>query len=115
MNIRKKRSDRNHIIYKITCLKTKETYIGLTLQVGQKKIGSAKLRLKSHISRAKSGKGWILHDRIREYGESNFVTEVLCVVRGKKNAHSEEVKLINVYKPELNQKQTYYRNLNDRI
>ena len=76
MNTRKKRSDRNHIIYKITCLKTKETYICLTVQKGQKKIGSAKIRLRSHVSRAKNGGGWLLHEKIRELGENYFVTEV---------------------------------------
>ena len=75
--MRKKRSDRNHIIYKITCLKTKETYIGLTLQTGQKKIGSAKIRLKSHVSKANNGGGWKLHKRIREIGSQYFVTEVI--------------------------------------
>ncbi len=109
MNTRKKRSDRNHIIYKITCIKTNESYIGLTVQLGQKKIGSAKNRLKSHFSRARSGKGWLLHEKIREHGERNFKTEVLCVVRGKKKAHIKEVDLIKEFKPELNQKQTYYR------
>tara|TARA_Y100000034_G_C6856775_1_gene389456 strand:- start:680 stop:1003 length:324 start_codon:yes stop_codon:yes gene_type:complete len=99
---RKKRSDRNHIIYKITCLTTNEVYIGLTLQTGQKKIGSAKIRLKSHISRALNGGGWILHERIREVGQHNFNVEILETVRGKSQAHKREVKLINLFKPSLN-------------
>tara|TARA_B100000941_G_C28397798_1_gene496360 strand:- start:95 stop:409 length:315 start_codon:yes stop_codon:yes gene_type:complete len=104
MNIRKKRSDRNHIIYKITCLKTKETYIGLTLQTGQKKIGSAKIRLKSHISRALNGGGWKLHERIREIGSEYFVTEVIDIVRGKSLAHKKEVEYIKILSPALNVK-----------
>lgn len=107
MNIRKKRSDRNHIIYKITCLKTKETYIGLTLQTGQKKIGSAKIRLKSHISRANNGGGWKLHDRIRELGEEFFVTEVIDIIRGKSNAHKKEIEYIRLLKPELNTRKKF--------
>ena len=107
MNTRKKRSDRNHIIYQITCLKTKETYIGLTLQTGQKKIGSAKIRLKSHISRANNGGGWKLHERIREIGSQYFTTEVLDVVRGKLAAHKKEVEYINQLKPQLNTKKSY--------
>ena len=104
MNMRKKRSDRNHIIYQITCLKTKETYIGLTLQTGQKKIGSAKIRLKSHISRALNGGGWLLHKRIREVGAEYFITEVIDVVRGKAQAHKKEVEYIKTLLPELNVK-----------
>ena len=93
--------------YKITCLKTKESYIGLTLQVGQKKIGSANIRLKSHISRAKSGGGWILHKRIREVGQQYFVTEVIDTVRGKAEAHIKEVYYINKLMPELNTRGNY--------
>ena len=107
MNMRKKRSDRNHIIYQITCLKTKETYIGLTVQKGQKKIGSAKIRLRSHVSRAKNGGGWLLHEKIRELGENNFVTEVIDIVRGKSNAHIKELEYIKRLKPELNTKKKY--------
>ena len=102
MNTRKKRKDRNHIIYKITCLKTKESYIGLTLQVGQKKVGSANIRLKSHISRAKNGGGWKLHERIREVGSQYFTTEVIDIVRGKSEAHSKEIYYIDRLMPELN-------------
>ena len=104
MNMRKKRNDRNHIIYKITCLKTKETYIGLTLQTGQKKIGSAKIRLKSHISRALNGGGWKLHERIREIGPEYFVTEVIDIVRGKSFAHKKEIEYIKDLSPTLNVK-----------
>ncbi len=107
MNTRKKRKDRNHIIYKITCLKTKESYIGLTLQVGQKKIGSANIRLKSHISRAKNGGGWLLHKRIREVGQQYFTTEVIDIVRGKAEAHLKELHYINKFMPELNTRRKY--------
>tara|TARA_B100001287_G_C22569436_1_gene475490 strand:- start:201 stop:530 length:330 start_codon:yes stop_codon:yes gene_type:complete len=107
MNTRKKRKDRNHIIYKITCLKTKERYIGLTLQVGQKKIGSANIRLKSHISRAKNGGGWKLHERIREIGPQYFTTEVVDIVRGKTEAHLKEVYYIGKFMPELNVRRKY--------
>ena len=104
MNMRKKRNDRNHIIYKITCLKTKETYIGLTIQTGQKKIGSAKIRLKSHISKANNGGGWRLHERIREIGSQYFITEVIETVRGKEQAHKIEADYIRRLQPELNTK-----------
>ena len=49
--MRKKRSDRNHIIYAVTA-DTGETYIGLTVAIGQAYLRSVKVRVQKHISRA---------------------------------------------------------------
>jgi hypothetical protein len=102
---RKKRTDRNHIIYKLTNTKTGNEYIGLTVQKGQKVIGSVKLRFKQHISRCNtSDKQWLLYQEMREYGYEHFTLEVIEVVRGKTQSHKKEVEYINMYNPQLNTK-----------
>lgn len=103
--MRKRRSDRNHIIYKLVNKITGNEYIGLTVQRNQKIIGSVKIRFKQHISRCiNENKGWLLYQEMREFGWENFSYEVLEVVRGKKQTHMREVELINLHKPQLNTK-----------
>jgi disulfide oxidoreductase YuzD len=103
--MRKKRSDRNHIIYKLINSITGNEYIGLTVQRNQKIIGSVKIRFKQHISRSiNEDKDWLLYQEMREYGWENFSYQVLEIVRGKKETHKREVELINLYKPQLNTK-----------
>lgn len=101
--MRKKRSDRNHIIYKVTNTVTEELYIGITQCIGRAYLGSIKKRWKQHISRAKTQThDWSLCRSIREYGETSFKIEIFEVVRGKSLAHSREVELIHELKPTLN-------------
>ena len=102
---RKKRSDRNHIIYRLTNTATGNEYIGITVQRDQKVIGRVRLRFRQHISRCKtSDKQWLLYQEMRRYGYENFSYEVIEVVRGKRESHQREVKYINVYNPQLNTK-----------
>ena len=102
---RKRRSDRNHIIYRLKNVETGNEYIGITVQRDQKVIGSVKLRFKQHISRCKTtGKKWLLYEEMRRYGYENFSYEVLEVVRGKRQSHRREVEYINEYNPMLNTK-----------
>jgi hypothetical protein len=102
---RKRRSDRNHIIYRLKNAETGNEYIGITVQKDQKVIGSVKLRFKQHVSRCKtSGKQWLLYQEMREYGYESFSYEVIEVVRGKKKTHQREIEYINVYNPQLNTK-----------
>lgn len=102
---RKKRSDRNHIIYRLTNDETGNEYIGITVQRDQKVIGSVKLRFKQHISRCKTScKQWLLYQEMRRYGYESFRYEVIEVVRGKKQTHQREIEYINVYNPQLNTK-----------
>ena len=101
--MRKKRCDRNHIIYKITNQFTGEFYIGITQCIGRAYLGSIKKRWKQHVSRANTQTHeWSLCLSIREYGENAFKVEFVEVVRGKKPAHSREVELIHELKPTLN-------------
>jgi hypothetical protein len=99
--MRKKRSDRNHVIYAVTAEGQK--YIGLTVANGQAYLRSVKVRVQKHISRAlKEDKDWSFCQFIRENPEVVLRYEVLEVVRGRKAAHSRERELIAEQTPSLN-------------
>jgi hypothetical protein len=98
---RKARSDRNHIVYKIT-VKSK-TYIGVT-HVGKStpNKGLAR-RWRKHVQRAYAEKhNWKLCVAIRKHGPEAFTVEIVQVVRGKRNAHVVERALIREINPSLN-------------
>jgi predicted GIY-YIG superfamily endonuclease len=48
--MRKKRSDRNHVIYEIVNSENGKSYIGITAAIGRRFHYSAKLRLQKHFS-----------------------------------------------------------------
>ena len=98
---RKKRTDRNHIVYKLQVKNL--VYIGVTFveQASPKK--SLARRWRKHVQRALAeDRSWRLCDAIRKYGPDAFVVEVVQVVRGKANAHVLERELIRELKPKLN-------------
>lgn len=103
---RKKRSDRNHLIYKITNVNTDEFYIGLTAVTGRAFRRSAKLRFLQHVSRARcESKDWALYEDMRNnigFEFDVYKWEVVKVIRGKESAHSFEVALIDKLNPSLN-------------
>lgn len=100
---RKRRSDRNHIIYRIDNTVTGEFYIGITVLVGNAYQKSVKSRLKKHITRAyNETHEWTICKNIREHGPKAFAVSVYEVVRGKAFAHSREVELIKTLRPQLN-------------
>jgi hypothetical protein len=97
--IRKKRNDRNYVLYQLTV--DEQTYIGLTVAVGQAFLRSVKVRVQKHISRAfKENKEWSLCEAIRGAGSIQY--SVIEVVRGRKNAYQRERQLIAECQPELN-------------
>ena len=99
--MRKKRSDRNHVIYAVTA--EGQTYIGLTVAIGQAYLRSVKVRVQKHISRAlKEDKDWAFCQFIRENPEVQLRYEVLEVVRGRKAAHELEREYIRERSPSLN-------------
>ena len=101
--MRKRRTDRNHIIYRIVNTQTNEFYIGVTVLQGRAYLGSIQKRLKQHISRATNEeKDWKLCNSIREHGPTAFKIEIFETIRGKKPAHAREVQLIKELKPHLN-------------
>jgi len=101
--MRKKRSDRNHIIYKLTNTVTNETYVGVTVVTGRAYLKSLRSRWIRHIYKAtKCMADYPISESIREYGETSFNREILEIVRGKAKAFQREAELINEYKPVLN-------------
>lgn len=101
---RKRRSDRNHVIYVIVNLKTSQEYIGLTAVSYAGNINRTMLRrFQKHIQRAETeSKDWGLCKSIRKHGADQFEITELEVVRGKALAHSRELQLIRKHKPALN-------------
>lgn len=100
---RKPRSDRNHIIYQIVCVPTGESYIGLTVARGRAYKKSLEIRWNGHCYHATvENRPTILADRIRTYGPLAFSKEILSLVRGKTQAHSQEKNYIRNLQPSLN-------------
>jgi hypothetical protein len=99
---RKRRTDRNHVIYELECTVTGERYIGLTVLDGTAE-SSVRGRFNRHISRARrEGKDWLLCEALRKYGRDGFERKVLEVIRGKAEAHVRERELTKLNQPELN-------------
>ena len=100
---RKRRIDRNHAIYQITCKPTGETYIGITVMVKGSTNKSLNSRWQRHLYHALvENRTYPLQNAIRTYGSENFTISLIRVVRGKKAAHELERQLIVEKKPELN-------------
>jgi hypothetical protein len=103
MVMRKKRSDRNHVLYRVTCIDTGDTYIGLTVALGQAYVKSVKIRWQKHVSRARcENKDWNFCKALRSLTDCQWQYEVLDIVRGRKNAHQAERELIGFFEPSLN-------------
>ena len=103
-NIRKRRSDRNQVIYYIQDVVTLEYYIGLTAMEFKGNVRKTlNRRMQKHMQRALAeNKNWGLSRALRERGAERFVYGVIEVVRGKRPAHSRETELINTMQPALN-------------
>lgn len=100
---RKPRSDRNHLIYRLTDTVTGEKYVGLTVCKGRAYWKSLATRWRKHVYHAcVENRPHRLQERIRAHGEEAFEYEILYIVRGKAEAHELERSLIKKYAPELN-------------
>ena len=98
--MRKKRSDRKHIVYSITNSVTGDFYIGIT-QGSRKK--DLRVRILKHIQRARTeNRSWALCEAIRKFGPESFLAQELAIVRGKTPAHNLERALIAEHSPALN-------------
>ena len=104
MNSRKRRSDRNHIVYYIQDVVTLEYYIGLTaLSYKGNVFKTLRRRMQKHMQRALAeNKNWGLSVALRTRGAERFVFGPVEIVRGKKEAHARETELINTLQPALN-------------
>jgi hypothetical protein len=101
--MRKKRNDRNYVLYQVIAEDTGDRYIGLTVATGRAFLRSVKVRVQKHLSRAKcEDKNWTFCQFIRENPETQLSYEVLEVVRGRGNAYQRERELIAELSPELN-------------
>ncbi len=99
---RKRRNDRNHIIYQLTA-PNGDRYFGVTFARGRAYKRSTKIRFEAHCRNAfEYGHNTLIAESLREHGSKSFERDVLEIVRGKKNAHSRERELISMYNPELN-------------
>jgi group I intron endonuclease len=101
---RKKRSDRNHVVYCVTNIVTNEQYVGITAIAYKGNVKKTlHRRMQKHLQRSLTeNKDWGLCQSLRNYGPDNFSYGVLEIVRGKKLAHSRETFLINTCNPSLN-------------
>lgn len=100
---RKKRKDRNHLIYLLTCEETNDQYIGVTVMKPGGKWKTLRARWHSHLYAAKSkNEKWGLSAAIRKYGEESFTLSILDAIRGKAAAFALEAALINEYQTSLN-------------
>ncbi|NBR40048.1 MAG: hypothetical protein EBT93_11630 [Alphaproteobacteria bacterium] len=99
----KRRSDRNYVLYQVTCMDTGDSYIGLTVARGRAFVRSVKVRWQKHVSRAfRENKAWAFCDFLRNNADAEFRYEVIEVVRGRKNAYQREREIIADFEPSLN-------------
>ena len=100
---RKRRTDRNHVIYLLTCKPTGETYVGITVARGRAYKASMMKRWQGHLYHANiEMRTGLLQQAIREHGSNCWTHEILCVVRGKAAVHKRELELITEHASALN-------------
>ncbi len=100
---RKKRNDRNHVIYEIVNTTNGKSYLGITAAIGRRFKYSVLLRFQKHQSRArKENKNWALYIDMKENDASVYELFIVDVVRGKALAHQIETQLLKEFNYELN-------------
>jgi hypothetical protein len=99
---RKKRVDRNHIIYELRV--NGLNYIGVTAKTESTVLKSVKSRAAKHFYRAKTEtKNWLLCEQLRTLDSKDEIAILVHeVVRGKAEAHKREVEIRRAVKPALN-------------
>ena len=100
--IRKKRVDRNHIIYELRV--NGLNYIGVTAKTESTVLKSVRSRAAKHFYRAKTeSKNWLLCEALRGLASKDEI-EILVheVIRGKAEAHRREVEIRRALRPILN-------------
>jgi hypothetical protein len=101
--MRKKRNDRNHIIYEIENSITGATYVGVTAAIGRSFLYSALRRFQKHVSRAKKeNKSWALYKDMKKYGPEVYNVYLIQVVRGKAEVHKIETEMLRTGNYKLN-------------
>ena len=99
---RKKRSDRNHIIYELRV--PGGNYIGVTAKTQSTVAKSVLARAAKHFYRAKTeDKDWSLCVELRKLNDKSEIEVVIHeIVRDKAEAHKREVEIRRAVKPNLN-------------
>ena len=99
---RKKRADRNHIIYELVV--NGKNYIGVTAKTESTVNKSVLSRAAKHFYRAKTEtKNWLLCAELRKLTDkSEIEVYVHEIIRGKGAAHKREVEIRRLLKPILN-------------
>jgi TfoX/Sxy family transcriptional regulator of competence genes len=99
---RKKRTDRNHIIYELVV--NGKNYIGVTAKTESTVNKSVLARAAKHWYRAKTeDKNWLLCAELRKLNSKDEIEIfVHAVIRGKAEAHKTEVAIRRAVKPILN-------------
>ena len=99
---RKKRADRNHIIYELVV--NGKNYIGVTAKTESTVNKSVLARAAKHFYRAKKeDKNWLLCAELRKLDSKDQIeVYVHEVIRGKAAAHKREVEIRRAVKPVLN-------------
>lgn len=100
--MRKKRTDRNHIIYELRV--AGGNYVGVTAKTESTVLKSVKARAAKHFYRAKTEtKNWLLCAALRELHSKDDIEIIVHeIVRGKADAHKREVEIRRAVKPTLN-------------
>ena len=99
---RKKREDRNHIIYELRL--ADGNYIGVTAKTETTILKSVRARAAKHFYRAKTEtKNWLLCAALRKLENKDEIEIVVHeIVRGKAAAHKREVEIRRAVQPTLN-------------
>ena len=99
---RKKRADRNHIVYELDI--NGLNYIGVTAKTESTVLKSVRSRAAKHFYRAKTeNKDWLLCEALRSLNSKDEIEiKIHAIIRGKAEAHKEEVKIRRAVKPVLN-------------
>jgi hypothetical protein len=99
---RKKRTDRNHIIYELRV--AGGNYIGVTAKTESTVLKSVRARAAKHFYRARTeNKDWTLCIALRQLADKNEIEIVIHeIVRGKAPAHKREVEIRRAVRPTLN-------------
>ena len=99
---RKKRTDRNHIIYELVV--NGKNYIGVTAKTESTIQKSVRARAAKHFYRAKKeDKNWLLCAELRTLSSKDEIEILIhAVIRGKAEAHKTEVAIRRAVKPVLN-------------
>lgn len=98
---RKKRSDRKHVIYCMTCENTGEQYVGVTVVRKGNVDNSIQIRMAQHLHRAwVEESNRVLPTTLRKF--SDWTIDTMMVIRGKAEAFMMESAIINSMLPTLN-------------